>query len=172
MQPSISVVKCFSFLSSFVSPLLPLGLGVLAGSWQRSEPFVLPFWSRYGYSFCGSGPAIGYFHIYIFPFVSSRVFFSARLLSDVAASQVPSVAAAAKFLYDPLVFVVTSDLAGQWKTLVASDWQSEHSCCRHGHVSGDDSSSQSTAHAETCSVIAEREKKLRRGEELHIPQSY
>ena len=29
-------------------------------------------------------------------------------------------------------------------------------------IPGDDSSSQSTAHAETCSVIAEREKRLRR----------
>ena len=41
--------------------------------------------------------------LYIFPFVSSRVFFSACLLSDVAASQVPSVAAAAAISLRPLV---------------------------------------------------------------------
>ena len=35
----------------------------------------------------------------MFPIVSSRVSFSARPLSDVAASRVPSVAAAARFLY-------------------------------------------------------------------------
>ena len=44
------------------------------------------------------GPAFG---IFIFPIVSSRVFCSARPLSDVAASQGPSVAAAAEFLYSP-----------------------------------------------------------------------
>ena len=38
-------------------------------------------------------------HIYIFTILSSRVSFSARPLSDVAASQVPSVAAAAEILY-------------------------------------------------------------------------
>ena len=38
-------------------------------------------------------------HIHSFPIVSSRVSFSARPLSDIPASRVPSVAAAAEFLY-------------------------------------------------------------------------
>ena len=38
-------------------------------------------------------------HFCMFPIVSFRVSFSARPLSDVAASQVPTVAAAAEFLY-------------------------------------------------------------------------
>ena len=44
---------------------------------------------------------LGYWdiHIYTLPIVSSRVSFSARPLSDVAASQAPSVAAAAEILY-------------------------------------------------------------------------
>ena len=47
----------------------------------------------------GRGSGYWEMHIYIFPIVSSRVFFSARSLSDVAASQVPSLAAAAEILY-------------------------------------------------------------------------
>ena len=51
----------------------------------------------------GRGTGFWDIHIYIFPIVSSRVFCSARPLSDVAASQGPSVAAAAEFLYSPTV---------------------------------------------------------------------
>ena len=51
----------------------------------------------------GRGTGFWDIHIYMFPIVSSRVFCSARPLSDVAASQGPSVAAAAEFLYSPTV---------------------------------------------------------------------
>ena len=53
--------------------------------------------ARYQYDLLGRG-TVYWAIIYLFPFVSSRVSFSARLLFDVAASQVPSVAAAVVFL--------------------------------------------------------------------------
>ena len=52
-----------------------------------------------GVVFLNVGPAIGKIHIHSFPIVSSRVSFSARPISDIPASRVPSVAAAAEFLY-------------------------------------------------------------------------
>ena len=55
--------------------------------------------ARYQYDLLGRGTDYSDIHIYMFHFVSSRVSFSARPLSDVAASRVPSVAAAAGFLY-------------------------------------------------------------------------
>ena len=110
MQPSISSSN--AFLSFFILLRLAtpaLGLGVLAGSWQRSEPFVLPFWSRFGYSFSGSG-TVAFFQTL------------RRLLRQRLNFSTPSRVA------------VTSDLASRrhWSP---SGWQSEHSCCRHGHVS-------------------------------------
>ena len=54
--------------------------------------------ARYQYDLLGRGTVYWDIIIFPFPFVSSRVSFSARLLSDVEASQVPSVAAAVVFL--------------------------------------------------------------------------
>ena len=69
-----------------------------------------------------------YWDILFFPIGSSRVSFFARPLLDVAASQAPSVAAAAAILYS-LSCHCHFWFRRQWKTLVAL------SCCRHVDVS-------------------------------------
>ena len=97
--------------------------------------------ARYQYDLLGRGSVYWAIIIYLFPFVSSRVSFSARLLFDVAASQVPSVAAAVVFLCEERNFF---SFGRQWSRLVFQrhNWaQSEQSCCRRRR--GDDSSSQS-----------------------------
>ena len=55
--------------------------------------------ARYQYDLLGRGTDSSDIQMYMFPTVSSRASFSARPLSDVAVSRVPSVAAAAGFLY-------------------------------------------------------------------------
>ena len=74
--------------------------------WQSSLSCArVPSWPwcttipHFGMNLLGRGTGYWDIHIYILPIVSSRVSFSARPLSDVAASQAPSVAAAAEILY-------------------------------------------------------------------------
>ena len=111
--------------------------------------------ARYQYDLLGRGTVYWDIIIYLFPFVSSRVSFSARFLSDVAASQVPSVAAAVVFLGSlscrrRLWHRISAHycceernflFGRQWSRLVWAAAQSEQSCCRRRR--GDDSSSQS-----------------------------
>ena len=165
-QPSISLSNAFlSFLSSFVSPLLPLGLGfLLARGNVRSHSscrfgFVFRKWDQLLRISCLHFP----FRFLPRLFLCSPSFrrcqgrrHRCRLLRQRLNFSTPSRV------------VVTSDLAGSGRHWSPSDWQSETLLLQAlSRIPGDDSSNQSTAHAETCSVIAEREKRLRRRAESH-----
>ena len=82
----------------------------------------------------GGGTGYWEIHIFIFPIVSSRVYFPARSLSDVAASLVRLLRQRLDFS-TPSQVVVTSGLVGSGRRWSRSDWQCKHSCCRHGDVS-------------------------------------
>ena len=109
--------------------------------------------ARYQYDLLGRGTVYLDIIIYLFPFVSSRVSFSARLLSDVAASQVPSVAAAVVFPGSP------SCRRRFWGSGRAWFGRAPRA---NNPVAGvaEETTRRARAHPEACSIIADREKRL------------
>ena len=116
--------------------------------------------ARYQYDLLGRATVYWDIVVYLFPFVSSHVSFSARLLSDVAASQVPSVAAAVVFpgflscrrrFWRGTFYLVGSGRAWFGRPPRANN-----------PVAGvvEETTRRARAHPEACSVIAEREKRL------------
>ena len=121
-----------SFLSSFVSPLLPLGLGFLVATFGAIRlavlvslrVFVFRKWDRLlGISFFAFSLSFPPASFSLLAFFQTLRRNRCRLLRQRLNFSTPSRV------------VVTSALADSERHWSPSDWQSEHSCCRHGHVS-------------------------------------